>query len=110
MSSRKIKKGEALVTKRIESLIITIRNTKVIVDRDLAKIYGVETRRINEQIKRNPDRFPEDFVFQLTKEEADFWLRSRSHIATLKQGRNIKYLPYAFTEHGAIMAASVLTT
>jgi phage regulator Rha-like protein len=64
----------------------------------------------HEQVERNPDRFPEDFVFQLTKEEADFWLRSRSHIATLKQRRNIKYLPYAFTEHGAIMAASVLNT
>jgi len=54
------------------SLIVTIRNQKVIVDRDLAEIYGVETRRRNEQVKRNPDRFPEDFMFQLTKEEAAF--------------------------------------
>jgi phage regulator Rha-like protein len=89
---------------------MTLRDTKVIIDRDLAKIYGVETRRLNEQVKRNPDRFPEDFVFQLTKEEAKFWLRSRSQIATLKRGRNIKYLPYAFTEHGAIMAANVLNS
>jgi phage regulator Rha-like protein len=61
-------------------------------------------------VKRNPDRFPEDFVFQLTKEEAKFWLRSRSQIATLKRDRNIKYLPYPFTEHGAIMAANVLNS
>jgi phage regulator Rha-like protein len=110
MSSRKITKDEALVTKKIVPLIMTLRDTKVIIDRDLAKIYGVETRRLNEQVKRNPDRFPEDFVFQLTKEEAKFWLRSRSQIATLKRGRNIKYLPYAFTEHGAIMAANVLNS
>jgi len=110
MSSRKITKDEALVTKKIVPLIMTLRDTKVIIDRDLAKIYGVETRRLNEQVKRNPDRFPEDFVFQLTKEEAKFWLRSRSQIATLKRDRNIKYLPYPFTEHGAIMAANVLNS
>jgi len=68
----------------------------------------VETRRLNEQVKRNPDRFPEDFMFQLTKEEADVWVRSRSQFAILKRGKTIKYLPYAFTEHGAIMAANVL--
>jgi phage regulator Rha-like protein len=70
----------------------------------------VETRRLNEQVKRNPDRFPEDFMFQLTKEEADFWARSRSQIAILKRGTNVKYLPYAFTEYGAIMAANVLNS
>jgi hypothetical protein len=61
-------------------------------------------------VKRNLERFPEDFMFQLTKEEADYWLRSRSQIAILKRGKNIKYLPYAFTEHGAIMAANVLNS
>jgi hypothetical protein len=76
----------------------------------LVEIYGVETRRLNEQVKRNPDRFPEDFMFQLTREEADFWARSRSQIAILKRGKNIKYLPYAFTEHGTIMAANVLNS
>jgi hypothetical protein len=76
----------------------------------LAEIYGVETRRLNEQVKRNPDRFPEDFMFQLTKEESIFWARSRSQFAILKRGKNIKYLPYAFTEHGAIMAANVLNS
>jgi len=63
MPVERIKKEEALTTINVESLIITMRNQKVIIDRDLAEIYGVETRRLNEQIKRNPDRFPEDFVF-----------------------------------------------
>ena len=74
--------------------------------RELAAIYGSTTKRLNEQIKRNRDRFPEDFMFQLTAQEAE---RSRSQIATLKSGRgqNIKYRPYAFTEHGAIQAANV---
>ena len=102
------KKEETLIIKDVGSLIITIRNQKVIIDRDLAEIYGVETRRLNEQVKRNPDRFPEDFMFQLTKEEADVWVRSRSQFAILKRGKTIKYLPYAFTEYGAIMAANVL--
>ena len=110
MPVERTKKEETLITKDVGSLIITIRNQKVIVDRDLAEIYGVETRRLNEQVKRNPDRFPEDFMFQLTKEEADFWARSRSQIAILKRGKNIKYLPYAFTEHGTIMAANVLNS
>ena len=110
MPVERTKKEETLIIKDVGSLIITIRNQKVIVDRDLAEIYGVETRRLNEQVKRNPERFPEDFMFQLTKEQADFWLRSRSQIAILKRGKNIKYLPYAFTEHGAIMVASVLNT
>ena len=110
MSVERNEKEEALITRDVESLIITMRNQKVIIDRDLAEIYGVETRRLNEQAKRNPERFPEDFMFQLTTEEADFWVRSRSQIATLKRGMNIKYLPYAFTEHGAIMAANVLNS
>ena len=110
MPVERTKGKEALIVKDSGSLIITIRNQKVIVDRDLAEIYGVETRRLNEQVKRNPDRFPEDFMFQLTKEEAIFWARSRSQIAILKRGKNIKYLPYAFTEHGTIMAANVLNS
>jgi len=108
MAVERAKKGKTLIIRDVGSLIITIRNQKVIVDRDLAEIYGVETRRLNEQVNRNPERFPEDFMFKLTKEEADYWLRSRSQIAILKRGKNIKYLPYAFTEHGAIMAANVL--
>ena len=110
MPVERTKREKGLIMKDPGSLIITVRNQKVIVDRDLAEIYGVETRRLNEQVKRNPDRFPEDFVFQLTKEEAFLWARSRSQIAILKRGKNIKYLPYAFTEHGAIMAANVLNS
>jgi phage regulator Rha-like protein len=110
MPVERTKREKALIMKDPGSLIITIRNQKVIVDRDLAEIYGVKTRRLNEQVKRNPDRFPEDFVFQLTKEEAVLWARSRSQIAILKRGKNIKYLPYAFTEHGAIMAANMLNS
>ena len=78
-------------------------------DRELAAIYGVTIKRLNEQVKRNAPRFPEDFVFQLTAEERE---RLRSQLATLKtgRGRHIKYLPYAFTEHGAIQAANVLNS
>ena len=132
---------------QIESLILSIRGKQVILDRDLARLYGVETRRLNEQVRRNMERFPEDFMFQLTKEEAEFsrsqnatssdeFLRSqivtieteddfsRSQIATMnedgdnsrsqnatlkvKQGQNIKYLPYTFTENGIAMLSSVL--
>ena len=96
--------------KPIETLIITIRNQKVILDADLAEVYDVPTKRLNEQVKRNADRFPEDFLFQLTREEAEEIQRSRSQIATLKRGQNLKYLPFAFTEHGAIMAATILNS
>jgi hypothetical protein len=89
----------------IEQKIFYIRGHKVMLDRDLAELYGVPTGRLNEQVKRNLSRFPEDFMFQLTWEEAQV---SRSQIATLKQGRNIKYLPYAFTEQGVAMLSSVL--
>ena len=94
----------------ITSVIRTIRGKKVILDADLARIYGVPTKRLNEQVRRNASRFPPDFLFQLTKEEAETELHSRSQIATLKQGTNVKYLPYAFTENGAIMAANVLNS
>jgi hypothetical protein len=94
----------------VEPLIATIRGQKAIVDRDLACIYGVKTRRLNEAVKRNAGRFPEDFVFQLTPDEAQTWYRLRSQNATLKRGQHLKYLPFAFTEHGAIMAATVLNS
>ena len=100
MPVERSKRRKILMISDVGSLIITIRNQKVIVDRDLAEIYGVQTRRLNEQVKRNPERFPEDFMFQLTKEEVDYWLRSRSQIAILKRGKNIKYLPYAFLSMG----------
>ena len=94
----------------IDSLIRTIRGEKVILDRDLAGLYGVETRVLNQAVKRNASRFPPDFMFQLTSAESQAVLRSRSQSVILKRGMNIKYLPYAFTENGAIIAANVLNS
>ncbi len=93
----------------ITRAILVLRGQRVILDRELATIYGVPTGRLNEAVKRNAERFPEDFMFRLTRAEAEL---SRSQIAILNSGRglNIKYLPYAFTEHGAIQAANVLSS
>lgn len=93
----------------ITDRILTIRGRRVILDSDLACIYGVATKVLNQAVKRNHERFPDDFMFQTTKEEAEECI-SRSQTVTLKRGQNIKYLPYAFTEHGAIMAATVLNS
>ncbi|MBI5393767.1 MAG: ORF6N domain-containing protein [Verrucomicrobia bacterium] len=79
-------------------------------DSDLARIYGVATKVLNQAAKRNLAKFPLDFLFRLTQEEAAALYRSRSQFVTLKRGQNIKYLPWAFTEHGAIMAANVLNS
>jgi phage regulator Rha-like protein len=92
----------------IERKIYLIRGHKVMLDRDLAELYGVSTGRLNEQVKRNRKRFPEDFMFQLTPDETAALRGSRSQNAILKRGQNIKYLPYVFTEHGVAMLASVL--
>ena len=98
-----------LSTDNILPLIHTIRGQRVILATDLAGLYSVPTKRLNEAVKRNKTRFPTDFMFQLTRIEA--LEHSRSQIATLNaQGANIKHLPYAFTEHGAIMAANVLNS
>jgi len=94
----------------IETLILTARDQRVILAPDLAAIYGVPTKALNQAVKRNVERFPADFMFRLTLEEAEAVRRSRSQIVTLKQGQNIKYSPCAFTEHGAIMAANVLNS
>lgn len=93
----------------LEDLIHEVREQKIILDEDLARIYGVTTKRLNEQVKRNRERFPADFTFQLTAKES---ASLRSQIATLKKGRgqHRKYRPYVFTEHGAIMAANVLNS
>jgi phage regulator Rha-like protein len=93
---------------RIESRILLIRGHKVMLDSDLAEVYHVSTKRLNEQVKRNRERFPEDFMFQLThKETANLWSQS----ATSNSGRGgRRYRPYAFTEHGAVMLASVLNS
>ena len=88
------------------SKIYFIRNQKVMLDADLAQLYQVETRRLNEQVRRNIDRFPEDFMFQLTKEE---WENLKSQIAISSWGGRRK-LPMAFTEHGVLMLSSVLNS
>lgn len=104
----------------IESVIHTLRGEKVILDADLARIYCVTTKRLNEQVKRNARRFPSDFVFQVTKVELDHLRErvaksdrsgNRSQIATGSQKhRDPRFLPFAFTEHGALMAANVLNS
>ncbi|MGA7986002.1 MAG: ORF6N domain-containing protein [Burkholderiales bacterium] len=101
--------GSALPLERIEGRIVLIRGRKVLLDVDLAHLYGVSTKRFNEQVRRNIARFPEDFMFRLSAAE---WDALRSQIATLERGRgrHRKYLPLAFTEHGAIMAATVLNS
>lgn len=92
--------------RQIELLILTIRGQKVILDRDLAALYGVPTFRFNEAVKRNRRRFPDDFMFRLT---ADEFAALTSQIAISKMGRGgRRTLPYAFTEHGAVMAANIL--
>ena len=93
-------RDQLVVVDNIESLIKVIRGQQVMLDRDLATLYGVETKRLNEQVKRNIKRFPEDFMFQLTKDEC-----LRSQIATLNEGRgqHLKYMPYVFTENGVAM-------
>jgi hypothetical protein len=96
----------------IDSLITTVRGQKVILDADLARIYHVPTKALNQAVKRNRDKFPDDFMFELIRDESEELLRLRSQFVTLKAGRgqHRKYLPYAFTEHGAIMAANVLNS
>lgn len=103
------KKSEQLIAiEEIEEKIYLIRGEKVMLDSDLAEIYGVTTKRLNEQVGRNIERFPEDFMFQLTDEETE---SLRSQFATSKKGRGgRRYNPYVFTEHGAVMLASVLNS
>jgi hypothetical protein len=93
----------------IERKIFLIQGHKVMLDSDLAELYGVEAKRLNEQVKRNINRFPSDFMFQLSEDD---YLALRSQIATLKPGRggHRKYFPYAFTEQGVAMLSSVLNS
>ena len=115
--------AEIIPSEHVQSRILVLRGQRVLLDADLAALYGVTTKRLNEQLKRNARKFPEDFVFQLSAEEAAQLPRlkpqnatskpggpSRSQNATLKRGQNIKYRPYAFTEHGAIQAANILNS
>ncbi|TAN61566.1 ORF6N domain-containing protein [bacterium] len=104
-----------MATKGITARILELRGKKVMLDGDLAKLYGVPVKAFNQAVKRNIKRFPEDFMFQLNWEEAE---SLRSQFVTLnntkpeisKRGKHIKYLPYAFTEHGVAMLSSVLNS
>ena len=102
MSSEKLDMSES---QSVEEKIYTIRGKQVMLDKDLAQLYGVETKRLNEQVRRNIERFPEDFMFQLTMEEC---LMSQNSTLKTKQGHHLKYLPYAFTENGIAMLSSTL--
>jgi len=97
--------GDSVNLLPIENLIHVVRGQQVMIDSDLARLYGVETKRLKEQVRRNMNRFPEDFMFELSKEEC-----LRSQIATLNAGRgqHLKYMPFAFTENGVAMLSSVL--
>lgn len=97
----------ALPQTHIESRIRLIRGQKILLDADLAELYGVPTKRLNEQVKRNSDRFPADFLFRLTAAEKQEVVANCDHLAKLKFS---KALPYAFTEHGAIQAANILAS
>jgi len=99
--------SNAIVIHSPQDVIRRVRGHSVILDSDLAALYGVTTKRLNEQVRRNKERFPENFAFQLAENE---WHSLRSQFATLKRGQHRKYRPYVFTEHGAIMAATVLNS
>jgi len=103
-----VNKTAIVLAKRVGSKILILRNQKVILDTDLAELYGVPVKRLNEQLKRNPQRFPRDFLFTLTREEYKH-LRSQNATSSSAHGGR-RYLPHAFTEHGAIMAATVLNS
>jgi len=98
----------------IERKIYLIRGQKVLLDHDLAKLYGVSTKALNQAVKRNADRFPDDFAFQLTLDEAVAFSKLRTEKKTMRSQnvtaskRNIRFSPFVFTEHGAMMAANVL--
>ena len=102
-------KESVVPVERIEKSILLIRGQKVILDTDLAVLYGVSVKRLNEQVKRNRERFPSDFIFQLTEQEVS---DLRSQFATLKRGRgqHRKYLPHVFTEQGVAMLSGVLNS
>lgn len=96
-----------ILVDRIETQILEVRGQKIVLDRDLAVLYGVETKTLNRAIRRNADRFPEDFMFQLSAAEKEQIVTNSPRLQRIKFAST---LPYAFTEHGAIMAASVLSS
>ncbi len=102
-----VNKRSLIPAERIEKSILLIRDQKVMLDRDLAGLYGVETKQLKRAVRRNINRFPKDFMFELTKEEYD---SLRYQFGTLKRGEHSKYLPMAFTEQGVAMLSSVLNS
>jgi phage regulator Rha-like protein len=104
------KRDSSTAIEQLDGLIRDIRGQRVMLGDDLAGIYGVATRVLNQAVKRRIEKFPADFMFRLTRQEVERLRLSRSQVVILKQGHNIKYLPHAFTEHGAIMAANVLNS
>lgn len=100
-------KGTIAPLSRIENRILLVRNQKVMIDADLAELYGVPTKALNQAVKRNAERFPQDFMFQLTAEEKIEVVTNCDHLTKLKFSKS---LPFAFTEHGAIQAANVLAS
>jgi ORF6N domain len=98
-------KTESIAPPQVEQAILLIRGQRVMLDRDLAAMYGVTTSNLNKAVKRNLARFPADFMFQLTADEAE---ASRFQFGILKKGMNIKYLPYVFTQEGVAMLSGVL--
>ncbi len=108
-----MKQSALIPAEIIEQRILLIRGERVMLDRDLAALYEVSTKVLNQAVKRNRDRFPKDFMFQFTDDELHHWIEyknSRSQFVTLKRGKNIKYHPYAFTEHGILMLSSALNS
>jgi len=104
------KKGQdSLPVQHIAQRILLVRGRKVLLDSDLAALYGVETRALNQAIKRNPERFPRDFMFRLTASELRNW-RSQFVISNPRAKMGLRQAPYVFTEHGALMAATVLNS
>ena len=102
-----VKNKSLIPVEKITSKIYLIKNEKILLDTDLADLYGVETRVLKQAVRRNLNRFPADFMFQLTKKE---YQSLRSQIVILKRGQHIKYLPFAFTEQGVAMLSSVLNS
>lgn len=92
----------------VEKMIITVRDSRVIIDRDVAALYGVETKRVNEAVKNNPEKFPDGYVFQLFRDESESLRSKFSTLKTGSRGQHTKYLPYAFTEKGLYMVATIL--
>ena len=101
-------KSALIQPEQVEQVVLLIRGQRVMLDRDLAALYGVETKNLNKAVRRNFDRFPADFMFQLTLDEAQACAVSRFQFGTLKRGQNIKYLPQVFTQEGVAMLSSVL--